>query len=73
MPGDRYALDDLERYVESTRKSCDPSAMITYRGTKLRYAAPVTVHSAFRERLERFEVVAAEALRFEPQCFCTRT
>ncbi len=60
LPGDRYALDDRERYVESPRKSCDPGAMITYRGTKLRYSVPVTVHSAFRERLERFETVAAE-------------
>jgi hypothetical protein len=60
LPGDRYALDGLERYVESPRKGCDPSAMVAYRGTTLRYAAPVTVHSAFRERLERFEAVAAE-------------
>ena len=60
LPGDSYALDGLERYVESPRKRCDPSAMVAYRGTTLRYAAPVTVHSAFRERLQRFETVAAE-------------
>jgi hypothetical protein len=58
--GDEYALDGLERFVESPRKSCDASALITYRGTNLRYAGAVTIHSAFRERLERFETVAAE-------------
>jgi hypothetical protein len=60
LPGDRYALDGLERDVVSPRRSCDPSAMVAYRGTTLRYAAPVTVHGAFRERLERFEAVALE-------------
>jgi hypothetical protein len=58
--GDEYALDGFERFVDSPRKSCDPSAMITYRGTNLRYANAVTIHSAFQERLERFETVAAE-------------
>jgi hypothetical protein len=60
LRGDEYSLDGLERFVESARQSCDPSAMVSYRGTHLRYAGPVTIHSAFRERLERFESVAAE-------------
>lgn len=60
LRGDAYALDGFERFVESPRTSCDPAAMITYKGTNLRYAGAVTIHSAFQERLERFETVAAE-------------
>ena len=60
--GDAYALDAVERFIEAgvKRTVCDPSGLLVYRGQRLRYQGPLTVHAAFQERLERFETVAAE-------------
>jgi hypothetical protein len=60
--GDAYPLDRFERWLEpGERVTCDQKGMVTYRGRKLRYAGSVSVDPAFRERLERFEEVAAQA------------
>lgn len=64
LRGDAYPLDSFERWLEpGERVSCDQKGMVTYRGTKLRYAGSVSVDPAFRERLERFEEVAVQAAR----------
>jgi len=42
---------------------CNPKGMLQYRGTRLHYAGAVLVSPAFRERLARFEQVAAEVAR----------
>lgn len=64
LRGDAYPLDRFERWLEpGERVSCDQKAMVVYRGRTLRYAGPVSVNPAFRERLERFEEVAAQTAR----------
>ena len=64
LRGDPYPLDDFERWLppgESVK--CDQKGMVTYRGTKLRYAGSVLVDPAFGKRLREFEEVAAQAAR----------
>jgi hypothetical protein len=64
LRGDAYPLDHIERWLApGERVSCDKKGMVAYRGTKLRYAGSLSVAPAFRERLERFEEVAAQAAR----------
>jgi len=62
LRGDAYALDDVERFVAPGSKlsTCDPSGLLLYRGEHVRYHGAVTINPAFKERLERFEQVAAE-------------
>src|SRR5690242_5843977 len=59
---DAYALDAVERFIEwsgrgKPRVECARGAMVAYSGTSVRYAGPVLVDPAFRERLARFEEV----------------
>ena len=64
LRGDAYPLDRFERWLApGERVSCDQKGMVVYHGTKLRYAGSLSVAPAFRERLERFEDVAAQAAR----------
>jgi hypothetical protein len=64
LRGDEYELDAVDRFVSGGAKvRCDQSHMVRYSGTTLRYAAPVLVHPSFRERLQRFEQVAASVAR----------
>lgn len=63
LRGDAYVLDQIDRFVDpmSKRPTCDPSAMVAYRGETLRYqGGAVTVSAPFRERLARFERVVSE-------------
>jgi hypothetical protein len=62
---DAYALDGVERFIEwsgrgKPRVACSRGAMVAYSGTLLRYAGPVLVDPAFRERLSRFEEVVRD-------------
>jgi hypothetical protein len=62
--GDAYALDRVERRLQPGEKvTCDPKAMVRYTGTHLRYAGPLLVSEHFKERLARFEAVAASVAR----------
>lgn len=64
LRGDAYALDDRERWVEKgARVSCDRKSLISYPGTHLRYQGALLIDPAFKERLERFELVAAEVAK----------
>jgi hypothetical protein len=64
LRGDAYSLDGIERWLQpGQRVSCDAGAMVSYRGKRLRYAGSLLVSEPFRERLERFEVLAAEVGR----------
>jgi hypothetical protein len=64
LRGDPYALDSVERRLEPGEKvTCDPKAMLRYTGTHLRYAGPLLVSAPFKERLARFEAVAASVAR----------
>lgn len=64
LRGDAYPLDEVERWVEPGQHvTCDKAGLVGYRGTTLRYAGSVLVDPAFRERLARFEQVAAETAR----------
>jgi hypothetical protein len=64
LRGDEYALDGVERWLEpGQRVSCDAGMMVKYRGKRLRYAGSLLVSEPFRERLERFEALAAEVGR----------
>jgi len=64
MRGDTYALDGVERWLEpGQRVSCDSGSLVRYTGKRLRYAGSLQVSEPFRERLERFEVLAAEVAR----------
>jgi hypothetical protein len=64
LRGDAYALDHIERRLEPGEKvPCDPKAMVRYTGTHLRYAGPLLVSAHFKERLVRFEAVAASVAR----------
>jgi hypothetical protein len=61
---DTYALDGVDRWLsDGERPACDKSEIVAYGGTRLRYAGPVFVNPAFRERLARFETVVAEVAR----------
>jgi hypothetical protein len=61
-PGPAYALDSVPRVVppEGSAPACPKDDLVTYRGSAIRYHAPVTVHAALIERLDRFENVARE-------------
>lgn len=62
--GDAYELDGIERWLKRReRPSCNQTAMVSYAGTTIRYAGPVLVNEAFKERLVRFEEVAAQVSR----------
>lgn len=64
LRGDAYALDDRERWVANgARVSCDRKSLISYPGTHLRYQGALLIDPAFKERLERFESVAAEVAK----------
>jgi hypothetical protein len=61
LRGDPYELDNVERRLdEGERATCDPESMVSYRGSRLRYAGALTVSEPFKARLERFEHVVAE-------------
>jgi hypothetical protein len=62
LRGDHYVLDDAPRFIEEagTPLKCNPEQMHEYRGSTIRYYGPVRVSEPFRERLERFEKIAAE-------------
>ena len=61
----RYALDDVSRQVASGPLPCaaEPVSLVTYRGERLRYARPLRVHPAFREKLITFESIVDEVAR----------
>jgi len=64
LRGDAYALDAVERWLEDGKRvTCNQKTMLRYPGTHLRYAGPLLVSQPFKERLERFEAVAAEVAR----------
>jgi hypothetical protein len=64
LRGDAYPLDGVPRWLEpGQRITCDQKALVTYRGTTLRYAGSLLVDAAFRERLARFESVVAQTAR----------
>jgi hypothetical protein len=59
--GDAYELDAVERFRENgSRVACDREGLVSYAGTTIRYHGAVLVSAPFRERLQRFEQVAAE-------------
>jgi hypothetical protein len=61
LRGDGYELDIIERRLgEGERATCEPKSMVSYRGSRLRYAGALTVSEPFKARLERFEDVVAE-------------
>ncbi|MEM9071412.1 MAG: extensin family protein [Myxococcota bacterium] len=51
-------LDETPRFLEDgQRMRCDPSGLVRYRGTHLRFAGSVRAHPSFVARLKRFEVL----------------
>jgi hypothetical protein len=67
--GDAYPLDGVERFIELSpttagkkrpRIQCDDENLVLYPGTTVRYAGPLRVHPAFRDRLERFEALVTD-------------
>jgi hypothetical protein len=64
LNGDAYALDGVGRFLPEGRPPrCDAQGLVRYAGTSLRYRGAVYVAPAFRERLARFELVAADVAR----------
>jgi hypothetical protein len=65
MNGDAYELDSVPRRLENPRArvECEREGLVEHRGTTVRYHGPVVVNAAFRERLERFEMVLADVAR----------
>ena len=64
LRGDPYPLDNFERWLSPGQPlPCDQKGMVTYRGSKHRYAGSVLVDPAFGKRLQQFEEVAAQAAR----------
>jgi hypothetical protein len=62
--GDPYELDRIDRWLKEHEKpACNQAAMVSYGGTRIRYSGAVFVSPVFRERLERFENVAADLAR----------
>jgi hypothetical protein len=56
-----YPLDAMDRNVPRGQPlPCREIELVTYRGEQIRYARPVQVHPAFRERLRAFEKLVAE-------------
>lgn len=60
-----YALDEHPREVpgSSRRPRCDRSELVDYRGSAMRFTAPITLHPAFIPYVERFERLVAEVAR----------
>lgn len=55
-----YPLDSTTREVSTQGKlHCDRSALVRYAGDTVPYHSKVTVHPAFRERLQRLETLIA--------------
>jgi hypothetical protein len=62
--GDPYELDRIERWLKpGERFKCDPTNLVPYSGTALRYSGSVLVNPVFRERLERFERIVVDLAR----------
>lgn len=62
--GDPYELDRIDRWLKPhERPSCSQASLVSYRGTTIRYTGSVLVNPVFRERLERFELLAADLAR----------
>ena len=63
--GDPYELDRIDRWLKPHEKpSCtSQSSLVSYRGSSIRSGGSVLVSPVFRERLERFEEVAAALAR----------
>lgn len=63
--GDPYELDRIDRWLKPHEKpTCTAqSSLVSYRGTSVRYTGSVLVSPVFRERLVRFEEVAAALAR----------
>jgi hypothetical protein len=60
-PLDRFALDDVSREIPPRGAfACPEVDLVRYRGTRLAYQKPLTVHRAFVERLAAFEALVAE-------------
>jgi hypothetical protein len=56
-----YPLDAMDRNVPRGQPlPCRAIELVTYRGEQIRYARPVQVHPAFRERLRAFDELVAE-------------
>lgn len=61
--GSAYPLDTISRWMpdDGTMPCQDGSLELTsYAGERVRYAKPVRVHPAFRERLQAFDALLAE-------------
>ncbi len=59
--GDEYELDDVERFVDPRGTlPCPSDAIVSYRGSRIRYDRMAFVHRAFAPRLELLEAVIAE-------------
>jgi hypothetical protein len=60
--GPDYALDDVDRSPPSKgqRPVCSTKDLVLHRGKFVRYDAPVNVHTAFAERLVRFEEIVRD-------------
>lgn len=60
-----YPLDDRPREIlgSSRHVRCDRTELVTYRGTTLRFTAPITIHPAFRPYVQRFEELVVEVAR----------
>lgn len=59
LRGDAYPLDEVSRRLAEDEKKplCEPKNLQVYRGTHLK-VAPLSVHPALVDRIERFERVA---------------
>jgi hypothetical protein len=58
LRGDAYALDPIERIVDTgARIECNSSGLVNHRGELVPYQGAARVDPAFRERLVRFEQV----------------
>jgi extensin-like protein len=61
LRGDAYALDPIERIVDTgARIECNSSGLVNHRGELVPYQGAARVDRAFRERLVRFEQVLIE-------------
>jgi hypothetical protein len=62
--GDPYELDRIDRWLKPHEKpTCSQASLVSYSGTTIRYTGSVLVSPVFRQRLERFEQVAAALAR----------
>jgi len=62
QPGKKpYPLDDISRRIPARgRVQCPAVELVIYRGKVIRYRHAAKIYVGFRERLERFEQVAAQ-------------